>query len=35
MGVRTLDILASIPLILIAVFVLVAFVGWNLGIFRR
>jgi hypothetical protein len=25
----------SIPLILIAVFVLVAFVGWNLGIFRR
>jgi len=28
-------ILASIPFILIAAFVLVAFVGWNLGIFRR
>jgi hypothetical protein len=28
-------VVASIPLILIAAFVLVAFVGWNLGIFRR
>jgi hypothetical protein len=28
-------ILASIPFILIAAFVLVAFVGWNLGVFRR
>jgi hypothetical protein len=27
-------ILASLPLILIAAFVLVAFVGWNLGMFR-
>jgi hypothetical protein len=35
MGVRTLNILASIPFVLIAAFVLVAFVGWNLGIFRR
>ena len=28
-------IFASIPFILIAAFVLVAFVGWNLGVFRR
>jgi hypothetical protein len=28
-------ILVSIPLILTAAFILVAFVGWNLGVFRR
>jgi hypothetical protein len=28
-------VLVSIPLIVIAAFVLVAFVGWNLGLFRR
>jgi hypothetical protein len=28
-------ILASIPFILIAAFVMVAFVGWNLGVFGR